>query len=172
MYVPTSAAAEPGTAHELAAHQAQRGVGGEGRHHKQQHRLGEDETKSDVIGSRYRADQWASSKAAHNPAAGHAAAALARVVDHAQEQVLAVVVQVEFESKGLKPKCHFIGSRVETRRFQAKPGAFKLPGTGQLNSTCIARPRSAGAEGSGGGGAAAAAGAAAAVGAAAREEKE
>jgi hypothetical protein len=33
-----------------------------------------------------------------------------------------------FESKGLKPVSHFIGSRVETRRFQAM---------GQLDSTCI-----------------------------------
>ena len=32
----------------------------------------------------------------------------------------AVAVQVDpFESKGLKPDFHFIGSRVETRRFQA-----------------------------------------------------
>jgi hypothetical protein len=30
-----------------------------------------------------------------------------------------VAVQVAFESKGLKPVFHFIGSRVETRRFQA-----------------------------------------------------
>jgi hypothetical protein len=33
-----------------------------------------------------------------------------------------VAAQVAFESKGLKPGFHFIGSRVETRR------AFKLPG--------------------------------------------
>jgi hypothetical protein len=49
--------------------------GGKGRHHKQQHRLDEDETKSHVIGSRCRAGQWASLKATHNPAstgvAGH-----------------------------------------------------------------------------------------------------
>jgi hypothetical protein len=38
-----------------------------------------------------------------------------------------VAVQVEFESKRLKPGFHFIGSRVETRRFQAM---------GQLKSTC------------------------------------
>jgi hypothetical protein len=39
----------------------------EGRHHKHQRRLDEDETKSHVIGSRYRADQWASFKVTHNP---------------------------------------------------------------------------------------------------------
>jgi hypothetical protein len=30
-----------------------------------------------------------------------------------------VAVQVAFESKGLKPDFHFIGSRVETGRYQA-----------------------------------------------------
>jgi hypothetical protein len=35
------------------------------------------------------------------------------------QQPLDVAVQVAFESKGLKPGYHFIGSRVETRRFQA-----------------------------------------------------
>jgi hypothetical protein len=40
---------------------------GSTRHHKQQHRLDKDETRSHVIGSRYMADQWASCKAAHNP---------------------------------------------------------------------------------------------------------
>jgi hypothetical protein len=39
----------------------------EGPHHKQRHRLDEDEATSHVIGSRYRADQWASCKATHNP---------------------------------------------------------------------------------------------------------
>jgi hypothetical protein len=48
--------------------------GGEGRHHKQQHRLDEEEAKSDVIGSRYRADQWASFKATRNPPYRHRAA--------------------------------------------------------------------------------------------------
>jgi hypothetical protein len=43
------------------------GSRGEGRHHKQPHRLDEDETKSHVIGSRYRADQRASVKATRNP---------------------------------------------------------------------------------------------------------
>jgi hypothetical protein len=37
-----------------------------------------------------------------------------------------VAAQVAFESKGLKPFFHFIGRKVETRRFQAM---------GQLNST-------------------------------------
>jgi hypothetical protein len=37
------------------------------------------------------------------------------------------VLQVAFVSKVLKPGSHFIGSRVETRRFQA---------TGLLDSTC------------------------------------
>jgi hypothetical protein len=31
----------------------------------------------------------------------------------------AVAAQVAFESKGLKPGFHFIGERVETRRFQS-----------------------------------------------------
>jgi hypothetical protein len=39
---------------------------------------------------------------------------------------LGVAVQVAFESKGLKTGNHFIGSMVETRRFQA---------IGQLDST-------------------------------------
>jgi hypothetical protein len=39
----------------------------EGPHHKQHHRLDEDETKSHVIGSRHRAEQWASCKATHSP---------------------------------------------------------------------------------------------------------
>jgi hypothetical protein len=47
------------------------------------------------------------------------------------EVVQGVAVQVEFESKGLKPVSHLIGSRVETRRFQAM---------GQLDSTCTAPP--------------------------------
>jgi hypothetical protein len=34
-----------------------------------------------------------------------------------------VAVQVAFESIGLKPGFHFIGSRVETRRFQARGSA-------------------------------------------------
>jgi hypothetical protein len=44
-----------------------RDPGSEGRHHKQQRRLAKEETKSHVIGSRYRADQWASFKATRNP---------------------------------------------------------------------------------------------------------
>jgi hypothetical protein len=40
---------------------------GEGRHPKQHHRLDEEETKSLVTGSRYRADQWACFKATRNP---------------------------------------------------------------------------------------------------------
>ena len=36
-----------------------------------------------------------------------------------EEAPLGVAVQVALESKGLKPVSHFIGSRVETRRFQA-----------------------------------------------------
>jgi hypothetical protein len=42
-------------------------AGGEGRHHKQQHRLDEEETQSHVIGSRHRAGQWASFKATRTP---------------------------------------------------------------------------------------------------------
>jgi hypothetical protein len=45
-------------------------------------------------------------------------------LDHAQARLavphLDVVVQVEFESKGLKPVSHFIGSR------GLNPGVFKL----------------------------------------------
>jgi hypothetical protein len=38
---------------------------------------------------------------------------------HHVEERLAVAVQVDFESKGLKPAYRISGSRVETRRFQA-----------------------------------------------------
>jgi hypothetical protein len=44
---------------------------------------------------------------------------------------LDVAVQVEFKSQTLKPVFHFIGSRLETRRFQAM---------GQLDSTFTAPP--------------------------------
>jgi hypothetical protein len=44
-------------------------------HHKQQHRLDEDETRSHAIGSRYMADQWETCKATHSPTPGWSAAA-------------------------------------------------------------------------------------------------
>jgi hypothetical protein len=52
-----------------------------------------------------------------------------RIRDVSSAIFLGVAVQVKFESKGLKPGYHFIGSWVETRRFQAM---------GQLDSTCTA----------------------------------
>ncbi len=52
-------------------------------------------------------------------------------------------VQVAFESKGLKPGFHFIGSRVETRRFQAmgqldwiQPGQAHLGSRGGMLIAC------------------------------------
>ena len=50
---------------------ASRFSGGEGPHHTQRHRLDEDETNARVIGSRYRADQWASRKATRYPPYHH-----------------------------------------------------------------------------------------------------
>jgi hypothetical protein len=44
-------------------------------------------------------------------------------------------MQVAFESKGLKPDFHFIGSRFEIGRFQAM---------GKLDSTCIQPHRARG----------------------------
>jgi hypothetical protein len=56
---------------------------------------------------------------------------LERVDEEVQALVraLAVAAQVAFESRGLKPDFHFMGSRLETVRFQAM---------GRLDSTCIA----------------------------------
>ena len=45
---------------------------------------------------------------------------MARVVPQCVPRPLGAAAQLHyFESKGLKPIFHFIGSRVETRRFQA-----------------------------------------------------
>jgi hypothetical protein len=41
---------------------------------------------------------------------------------------LGVAVQVEFESKGLKPGYHLIGSRVETRRLSRYGSATRCGG--------------------------------------------
>jgi hypothetical protein len=46
-------------------------------------------------------------------------------------RVPVVAAQVEFERHMLKPAFHFLGARVETRRFQA---------VGKLDATCITAP--------------------------------
>jgi hypothetical protein len=52
------------------------------------------------------------------------------VVHHPERARRVVAVQVECESKGLKPRCQISGARVEARRFQAQLRVS------QLHSTC------------------------------------
>jgi hypothetical protein len=92
--------------------------------------IGEGEATPRVIGSRYRADQWASYKATHNPPYLRDSRRLCRR-GHVVGRRRDVAVHVASESKVLKPVALFIGSRVETRGFQAM---------GQLHSTCTGAP--------------------------------
>ena len=109
----TSSASSPSSAASMGRTAATNR--GEGPHHKQQHRLDEDEAKSRVIGSRYRADQWASCKATRTPP---------YLVGGGGD--LGVAVQhVPFESKALK-LYHFI--------------LYVSSAMGQARSTCTAFP--------------------------------